>query len=102
MTLLEAVKSTAMKTKSIAGLKSASSENSSDAKKSLDSVTSTSKVQLSLLSLNLKIQRKSQTPKNHINSIYVLASGVIKKQLPMWPLIDIMQIIRLFSQIGTS
>ena len=54
MTLLDSVKSRAMKKKSIAEPKSVSAD---------------------------KIQQKSQREKNHMNSVHVLAAGVIKTTL---------------------
>ena len=79
MTPLEAVKSTAMKTKCIAEPKSASSENSSYAKKSLLMVHPHQPVQPAF-------ENSTEDPKakkNHMNSFHVLASGVIK-DIPLW------------------
>ena len=64
MTLLEAVKFTAMKTKSVAGL----------FLRLLGAIES--------IEPKFENSTKIPNPKNHINSIHVLASGVIKNNSP--------------------
>jgi len=72
--------------------------------KPAESVTSTSLVQLSFVETEFENSTKiPNRKKNHMNSIRVLVSDVTKtNNSPRTFLIAIVQIIRLFSQIGTS